>query len=368
MSDADAFLAAIIADPDSDVPRLVFADWLEEHGDTERAEFIRLQCSLERDVLSREETLRVTARVNELIGQHKPSWRIPKIPGSQTFQRGFVDQLHISAADLLQYHEVIERTTPIIELRLSAAEQYTNQLAELPILRRLRRLEIRNENIGPRLRDLCRPNVLPELRSLVLRNNRLWSEYVTTLSELAKHLPKLERLDLSGNPMGDEGMQALAGSENLAGLRELVLQSDDVDQLYTIHEPGAAALAKSRTLTQLQALYLGGQNIGDLGCRSLIHSPNFRELKVLDVSQNNLTGVGWIADFVRSSQFGGLRYLNLARNPFDSTVVLNLRELPQLAHGCWVDLHGCPLDETALGILQQCPYATQFRLDGGPTT
>ena len=37
----DALLAAIRADPDSDVPRLVYTDWLQEHGQEVRAEFIR---------------------------------------------------------------------------------------------------------------------------------------------------------------------------------------------------------------------------------------------------------------------------------------------------------------------------------------
>jgi len=36
------------ATPADDLPRLVLADWLEEHGEPERAEFIRVQCELER--------------------------------------------------------------------------------------------------------------------------------------------------------------------------------------------------------------------------------------------------------------------------------------------------------------------------------
>lgn len=43
MSDADALLDAIFADPDADTPRLVYADWLEEHGQPNCAGFIRLQ-------------------------------------------------------------------------------------------------------------------------------------------------------------------------------------------------------------------------------------------------------------------------------------------------------------------------------------
>lgn len=43
------FLREIIAHPEEDAPRLIYADWLEERGqpgDGERGEFIRIQCEL----------------------------------------------------------------------------------------------------------------------------------------------------------------------------------------------------------------------------------------------------------------------------------------------------------------------------------
>lgn len=43
----DAFEAAVIADCDNDLPRLVYADWLDENGDPDRASFIRVQCELD---------------------------------------------------------------------------------------------------------------------------------------------------------------------------------------------------------------------------------------------------------------------------------------------------------------------------------
>lgn len=56
MSDRDALLAAIVAHPDDDTPRLMYADWLDEHqpdatpspaaGPSARAEYIRVQCRL----------------------------------------------------------------------------------------------------------------------------------------------------------------------------------------------------------------------------------------------------------------------------------------------------------------------------------
>lgn len=42
-TDRDALLAAILAHPDEDTPRLAFADLLDEEGETERAAFIREQ-------------------------------------------------------------------------------------------------------------------------------------------------------------------------------------------------------------------------------------------------------------------------------------------------------------------------------------
>jgi uncharacterized protein (TIGR02996 family) len=39
----DAFLQAILESPDYDTPRPVYADYLDEHGEPDRAEFIRVQ-------------------------------------------------------------------------------------------------------------------------------------------------------------------------------------------------------------------------------------------------------------------------------------------------------------------------------------
>ncbi len=46
MNDGEALLKAILANPDEDTPRLVYADWLDENDQPERAEFIRVQIEL----------------------------------------------------------------------------------------------------------------------------------------------------------------------------------------------------------------------------------------------------------------------------------------------------------------------------------
>ncbi len=67
MSDRDAFLRTILAAPDDDAPRLVYADWLDDQGEGERAEFIRVQCLLSR-LIAEDKNPRRPAGGMELFG------------------------------------------------------------------------------------------------------------------------------------------------------------------------------------------------------------------------------------------------------------------------------------------------------------
>lgn len=50
MSDEAGLLSAIREAPADDLPRLVYADWLEDQGRHERGELIRLQLALARGI------------------------------------------------------------------------------------------------------------------------------------------------------------------------------------------------------------------------------------------------------------------------------------------------------------------------------
>src|SRR5262249_4725627 len=69
-----AFLADIRADPDDDAPRLIYADWLHEHGDADRAEFIRLQCELARLGAADPRRPALEQREGELLEAHRLRW------------------------------------------------------------------------------------------------------------------------------------------------------------------------------------------------------------------------------------------------------------------------------------------------------
>jgi uncharacterized protein (TIGR02996 family) len=87
MFEAEALLAAIRQAPDDDAPRLIYADWLDEHGQPERAEFIRVQVEL-----ARNDSLSLEKRESDLLAEHYStfvgSFNLPGIRYS--FSRGFI--------------------------------------------------------------------------------------------------------------------------------------------------------------------------------------------------------------------------------------------------------------------------------------
>src|ERR1700732_3169589 len=74
MSDEAALLAAIRENPAEDTPRLVYADWLQEHDGGDRATFIRLQCEAARLSAASKEARTKTKQAEALLKAHKVDW------------------------------------------------------------------------------------------------------------------------------------------------------------------------------------------------------------------------------------------------------------------------------------------------------
>jgi uncharacterized protein (TIGR02996 family) len=75
MSDDAAFLATILAAPDDDAPRLVYADWLEEHNSLAKAEYLRLVHSLTILPQDAPERPRLVKRLLKVAGKLDETWR-----------------------------------------------------------------------------------------------------------------------------------------------------------------------------------------------------------------------------------------------------------------------------------------------------
>src|SRR5262245_51579788 len=94
--DAVALYQAILAHPDDDTPRLVYADWLDEHGDHDRAEFIRVQCRLARMNEWDDGYTADHLRATRLLHEHEMKWseRPEGVPPNglalKAFVRGFL--------------------------------------------------------------------------------------------------------------------------------------------------------------------------------------------------------------------------------------------------------------------------------------
>lgn len=97
MDAADAMLAACVASPDDDAPRLVWADVVGG----ERGELVVLQCDLARGGLTPAEAAVRRRRERELLARHGVAWagELPRHAGSWSFRRGFVEAARVPAVD-----------------------------------------------------------------------------------------------------------------------------------------------------------------------------------------------------------------------------------------------------------------------------
>lgn len=110
MSEESAFLQAIRANIEDDLPRLVYADWLEERGYGARAEFIRVQCELARTPEWEPRYRALEDREHELLSAHERAFLGPNWPANHNWvaqpqewfwRRGFVDELIIEHGQLI---------------------------------------------------------------------------------------------------------------------------------------------------------------------------------------------------------------------------------------------------------------------------
>src|SRR5688572_23664134 len=94
----DDLLQAIIENPDNVALRLVFADWLLDHGEFERAEFIRVQIELAKLPKVGNRRPGLEQRETELLARNESEWVKPirHCAVSWTFHRGFIAEVTVT--------------------------------------------------------------------------------------------------------------------------------------------------------------------------------------------------------------------------------------------------------------------------------
>ena len=122
------FLEAILESPDDDAVRLVFADFLEENGEPERAEFIRIQIA-HHQLNEYDPRRRVLGyRIDALLKRFGTKWRaeLPKLDGViwAHFQRGFVHAVYVTNPDVLaECADTIVDASPVDTLILGGGDE-----------------------------------------------------------------------------------------------------------------------------------------------------------------------------------------------------------------------------------------------------
>jgi uncharacterized protein (TIGR02996 family) len=256
MTHAEAFVQAIIAEPDADAPRLICADWLDEQGDP-RGGFIRVQCRLAS--LPPDDPARADLEDEEhaLLARHGAEWSAPfeGFADEWRFRRGFVEDASLSAEALLAHGEALFATGPLRRLQLRVPAGQGREVFGCPLLARVEALDLG----GWMRRDNCLPTMLA-------------SPYLTRLRCLGLAFATLEWA----------GVQALVQAPVTAGLEELDLSGN-----HGLADRAARALATAAA-PRLRRLSLSGTAVTWRGLHDLLGARGLPELETLEAAAGNL--------------------------------------------------------------------------------
>jgi uncharacterized protein (TIGR02996 family) len=401
----DAFIADVIDHPDDEAPRLIFADWLEDHGQSERAEFIRTQIDSHRLDVYDPRQIELAAREKALLKRFTSKW----MPGLKshlsdwTFRRGLLDEVVVRVemllrhADKLAAHPIqtlylvfqagdVDRadqvaacaalanvSTLVIQGNLTASA--VGELARSDVFTRLKRLGLASTHVsddavkalvsGPVARqlealDLTSNTIrisgaeylargdLQNLKILLLSGTGLGNGGVEALAA-SRRLPQLHKLDLSENSLDVKSARALAGCSRLAGLRRLNLAGN------SIRSDGAVALARSRHLRQLERLQLRSNGIGETGAAEFGKAGFLDSMEYLELSGNSLGEAGLRS--ILQSRPTRLEFLLLGTDELDDGAMRELALWPGLEKVRELNLYNNQITAFGMRALIDSPYA-----------
>jgi uncharacterized protein (TIGR02996 family) len=396
LSDRDALLAAVRANPEEDTPRLMFADWLDEQGDeasATRAEFIRLQCELARlddgsDSQPLFEFLRdrdfvtgpsadwtkiddgihrriaLTMRAEDLFGQHGEAW-LPKLKAvewhgrvrsaasrsflkdaSSSFHRGFPHRVAFSdPRKLKKVAPRLRETVPAVTLIADTfTTQFVEQLADAGLLGWLHGLEVQGDcNAG--LWALGHRPEAATVRTLTVRHP-FGTDVTETLAE-SPHWTGLQELDLSDRYVHRDAAEWFFYSKpHLPTLKRLsILGSSWTSE--------TIAAFVNAGFTELTSLRFAHCELNDDAAEVLANCPHLTKLRKLELDHNNITGRG-VTALITSPHLANVAFLGLDHNPGNG---LDAKRLAEAKPGSlrMFHAHSCRFRTSDVRALARCP-------------
>jgi uncharacterized protein (TIGR02996 family) len=375
MTDHDiAFLRTCLDHPDDDTPRLIYADWLEDHDEQARAELIRVQCELEKLTDEDPRGVVLGEREAELLTAHAHSWRaglpvwvrrpgrsrqgtLVRNQGRAQFRRGLF-HFRLSASEFLRQGKTLRRKVPFDSLCLHKAAGHIHDLLASGLLEGLRHLDI---GYNHRMSDdeaieLANSGQLVSLRSLNVANLQFgpdaWQALVSSphlanltlfqadacpeilLGVLVQHAAwtGLQRLRLGGCSFAPNLVVAFADSPRWTSLQELNISFG------RIGPNGTEAMARSPYLRNLRWLTLRYCSLEDKGIKALVGSPNVGSLVYLNLTDNGIGAEGARA-VGTSPHLGNLLRLELDDNRVGDDLLADLAS-SQLHQLTWLGIAG----------------------------
>jgi uncharacterized protein (TIGR02996 family) len=343
--DAKALMRAILDNPDDDLPRLAYADWLDETGDAtdrDRAEFIRVQIELAATYhLKRRDSL--SDRNHKLLSQYGDTWAadiVGRGVNEVRFERGFVAAVTATGPAFIRRGDAWTAGTPLRNLTLRGVAGNAARLAGCPHLARISSLTIADNQFSDY-----------DLAALVR------SRYWLGLSELC----------LSGSSsmvcgrIGDHGLAALASSSVLASLTDLTIDSDG-----SIGSAGVKAIADATVPTQMQRLQITETSIDDRGAMALAGGAGLSALKDLRIAGGAIGSEGIVA-LLRSPHMVGLAHAWVPYHLVSGEIIRALADAPFGPHLKFLDFSNNPLGtidlDAVAAVLQSHPGLTMSLRD-----
>ncbi len=381
MNPHDAFLQEILARPDDDVPRLIYADWLEEQGDV-RCELIRVQCAVWGMEEHHPEFRRLRQRELALLRRYKNDWLGPitAMIFDAKFHRGFVREVTAGPRQFLRNQEALFRLAPIQRVNLSGlSEDAAREMAAQENLRRITELRLAGGGVNGQMTDsLFTSPHWTQLRCLTWRGD-MNPSVRTALAAALEHLP-LESFALDGVYLGGPGARLFESIGPNPSLRRLDLSSAGIGA------EGAHYLASTRWLVDLRELILAHNRIGDYGLHLLAESSKIQQLDAIDLTDNALHAHG-LQQLLAKLHTPRITKLCLAQNPPPPEAVslvaaapalarlehlnlnyvvtvdgLSLRRILETFSLITLRLYGCRIGDEAVMELAKSPGAEKLRL------
>jgi uncharacterized protein (TIGR02996 family) len=268
MTTPETFVAAILAHPEEDTPRLIYADWLEEQGEGERAEFIRLQCEQATLSFLEPRWQELERQTKRLLRRHEAAWTegYADLVQHWYFERGFVAGIWLRPhLPTVPWNDLLNKF-PIQAITGNLAVPLVQRLCAHPGATRLRKLNLWVTPLGNAgLQYLIHSPYLHGLRHLSLRECQLTYTGIADFVRMPC-LERLETLNLGFNAswrwnqaleaeirlgaIGDEGLLTLLASQRLHRLRFWSMRSN------SITDHGAVGLLAWDWPEQLEELHL----------------------------------------------------------------------------------------------------------------